>query len=711
MIAMLALSLGCGSSSALGPDRDGGNLALAGGAEDPPHVFTARTHPPRTRPAPAKVDVAALPRLVERSTQCFSTGFEEPQPIAAPSRGTKKKRGSSSAKGSVKSSGHVPYNPGGAGGAAPATTTPSAKPASAPKSPAKPAKAKPSAPALEPSAPPPSSAPVSAADGEAADESPSFAASTGAAAAPSDDAAVARRAEGKADKSAERESRRDRRRSKDSKPLAMGDAAMEMPQTPAVNPDDQFDDWGRATYLSNDDSMSLSSAQRVIHAIDRFLPLPLEHIRPHELLNYFSFHTQPVAQTDDFSVLAEIAEDPGKPGIYNLGLAVAARPLDRDTRRNTALTFAIDRSGSMADEGRMEYLKQGLRRMLDELKTGDVVHLSLFDDQVCTPIENFVVGRDPRRILEAAIEKIQPRGSTDVHLGLQTAYAIADRSFVPEASNRVVLVTDALANTGVTDEESIALIGHHYDSRRIRLSGIGVGTEFNDSLLDKLTERGHGAYVFLGSPAEVDAVFGARFVSLVETVADDVHFQLHLPPSMRLNVFYGEESSSVKEDVQAIHYFANTTQLFLSDLMARGGKMRPQDSIMLTVEYDDPETGDAMVEEFAFELGDISETQRNLAKGRLLIHFVDNLALMASRPLPGSWSTSRESWADPDAFEMCGRVDAELETMARGIDGDPEVQRVLGLWDRHCSRFVRVASSGAVRRASPEQGWPAARGN
>lgn len=709
MSAALALSLGCGSASAVGSNGNGGNLALAGGADEAPHVFTARTHPPRVRPAPAKADVAAMPRMIERSTACFSNGFEEPQPVAAPT--TKKRKAKGSKGASAKKSGFVPYNPGGSaggvsGGGASTTTKPTSTTPSAPaKKPVKSKPSKPSTPAPDPA--PPSEAPAMGAADMESDEG-----LRGQPISPSAPPEPASASSNRDDKAEERESRRDRRRNKnDDKALALAPAESAPPQVVAANPDDQFDDWGRAMYLSNDDSMSLSSAQRVIHAIDRFLPLPLEHIRPHELLNYFSFHTAPVAQTDDFSVHAEIAADPDKPGIYNLGLAIAGRPLDRDTRRNAALTFVVDRSGSMSDEGRMDFLKQGLRRMVDELKTGDMVHLVLFDDQVCTPIENFVVGRDPRRMLEAAIDKIQPRGATDVHLGLQTGYAIADRSFVAEASNRVVLVTDALTNTGVTDEESIALIGRHYDSRRIRLSGIGVGSEFNDSLLDKLTERGHGAYVFLGSPAEVDAVFGPRFVSLVETVADDVHFQLHLPPSMRMNVFYGEESSSVKEDIQAIHYFANTTQLFLSDLMARGGTMRPQDSIMLTVEYDDPETGDAMVEEFAFDLGEISESNRNLAKGRMLIRFVDSLAAMAARPLPSSWSPARESWTDPDAFEMCEQGKGDLAKMSSGLDSDPEVQRVLGLWERHCSRFARVASSGgAVRRASPEQGWPAARG-
>src|SRR5690606_293783 len=186
-------------------------------------------------------------------------------------------------------------------------------------------------------------------------------------------------------------------------------------------------------------------------------------------------------------------------------------------------------------------------------------------------------------------------------------------------------ISDAIANTGVTDPKIVSLITESYDNRRIRLSGVGVGRDFNDELLDRLTEKGKGAYVFLGSSAEVDAVFGSRFVSLIETVANDVHFRLHLPPSLRMNTFYGEESSVEKSDVQAIHYFAGTNQLFLSDVMAKNGALEPRDGIMLSVEYEDPETGSSRVEEFAFTLSDINGASHNLDKGRMLMSFIDGV--------------------------------------------------------------------------------------
>lgn len=476
----------------------------------------------------------------------------------------------------------------------------------------------------------------------------------------------------------------------------------------AEEPKSDYHAWGAKIYLSNDDSMSLSSAQRVIFAIDNFAPLPLAHIRPHELLNYFSFETAEGRSENDFSVLADIAPKPTQEGLYTLALSVKGRPINRASRRNASITWVIDRSGSMEDEGKMEYLRQGLRRMVDELKSGDMVHMVLFDDEVCTPLENFVVGRDNLGLLVKAIDAIRPRNSTDLYQGLTLGYQIAYRAYHPRYSNRVIMITDAMANTGEVDEKTISMISKYYDARQIRLSGVGVGREFNDSLLDKLTERGKGAYVFLGSQAEVDAVFGSRFISLIETTAVDVHFQLHLPKSLRMKVFYGEESSTVKEDVQQIHYFANTSQLFLSDVEARGKQLRPQDDIMLTIEYRNPERNEERFEEYVFNLGEIGKEPYNVRKGRLLMAWIDMLAWMAARPLPPDYQRSAGTWNDDQSWDACEQGRQDLSALADGLEQDAEVKRVISLWDNYCSRYQRPRNP--VRRAvSTQDSWPGAR--
>ncbi len=656
--------------------------------DGPPHTFTPRSHPPRTRYGNAQTpDLRGLPRLIYKPNKCFQRDRERAPRISGSSAMVRGRGGASG---------------GGYGG-------------------------KPSSASAKPKPPPgPTSQPPAAASGSVNDllggttgAAPNVATAAATAtesapttptapmAEPAPDAVMASAPDGDM---AEREEAMPTG-GEDAKKIATDETAGASLDTVEDTSEEtmQYDDWGAAIYLSNDDTMSLSSAQRVLYAIDNFLPLSPNHIRPHELLNYFSFDTLPVDSGSDFSVYAEMAPDPREEGIQSLALSVDGRPVDKSSRRNTAITLVIDRSGSMRDEGRMNYLKQGLGRMLSELKDGDMVHMVLFDHDVCVPAENFVVGRDNPRKLEKVIDKLKPRGSTDLHRGLTRGYQIADRRFQNTFSNRVIMITDALTNTGVTNQEMIAMIGKYYDARRIRLSGIGVGRNFNDALLDRLTERGKGAYIFLGSEAEVDAVFGNRFVSLIETTALDVHFRLHLPPSLRMNVFYGEESSTVKADVQEIHYFAGTSQLFLSDLMTRGGKVRPEDGVMLTIEYKDPETAEPLVEEYAFVLGDIMDRDANVKKSRLIMAWVDMLAESAYRPRPSYFRPSAGAWQDPEGWQRCDDGTKVLAGLATGLEQDPEVRRVLSLFEKYCTRYEKPRHP--VKREIPakKDAWPGAK--
>lgn len=385
-------------------------------------------------------------------------------------------------------------------------------------------------------------------------------------------------------------------------------------------------DWGAKVYLSNDDSMSLASAQRLLWAVQNRGPVKASEIRPHELLNYFSFDTAPVDAGDLFSVQAS-AEQTGSDQL-TLAFAVHGTTPARDP---LDLTMVLDRSGSMAADGRMTYLKRGLHDMEGQLKRGDRVDLVLFDNEVCTPLENYVVGRDDPSLLTAAIDAIQPRGSTNLDAGLKEGYrAATSRSDTDGRNRRLLLITDALLNEGNVDPDLVSEIGKQYESSHIRLSAVGVGREFNDKVLDKLTEKGKGAYVYLGSEAVVDRVFGPMFDSLTHTIAHDVHFALQLPPSLAMTKFYGEEASTNKEDVQPIHYFAGTTQLFLQDVAMRGSSPVAADPVTLTIEWSDVDTGATRTQEFTSTVGQLlAGDEHNLDKGRALMAWTDMIQARA----------------------------------------------------------------------------------
>jgi Ca-activated chloride channel family protein len=433
-------------------------------------------------------------------------------------------------------------------------------------------------------------------------------------------------------------------------------------------------DWGATVHLSNDDSMSLASAQRALFAVQNDQRLAPGDIRPHELLNYFSFDLEPVERGKTFSVggSAVLEGETLSVALSVSGALPERQPLD--------LSLVIDQSGSMQAEGRMEYTRRGLGILTEQLRRGDRIDVVLFSSQVCTPLENFVVGRDDPQLLRDTVRAIQPQGSTDLDAGLREAYRIhasRDPGETHGRNRRVLLLTDAMLNSGNVDEDLVSEVGRQLEDNDIRLTGIGVGRTFNDTMLDKLTEKGKGAYVYLGSEAVVDRVFGPGFPSLVQTIAHDVRFSLELPESLAMERFYGEEASTDPMDVLPINYYAGTSQLFLQDLTVRG--LDRQDPLVLHVSWRDARTDEPETLEWQTTVGALLDADgRNVRKAQALMAWSD---VLLERALGG----------DP-----CSAALERYVVAAREVGDDAEIAFVDRLSARLCGVDLAAVAAPTV---------------
>ncbi len=435
-------------------------------------------------------------------------------------------------------------------------------------------------------------------------------------------------------------------------------------------------DWGAKIYLSNDDSMSLAAAQRLLYAVKNDVWFGPDQVRPHELLNYFSFDTVTPDADQTFDVLAS-AEQHGD----SLAVALAVKGSTPE-RQPLDLTAIVDVSGSMNAEGRMDYTKRGLHLMADQLKSGDRVDIVMFDDGKCVPLENYVEGRDDPSLLTRTIDGLQPDGGTNLDMGLREGYRVAKAHRGTNGRNRrVMLLSDAMMNLGDVDENTVSEIGKSFEGDGIRLTGVGVGRDFNDKVLDMLTEKGKGAYVYLGSEAVVDRIFGVGFPSLTQTIAHDVQFELQLPDSLAMERFYGEEASTNAADVQPINYYAGTSQVFLQDLTIKKGDPVRNDPVVFTVRYTDALTGEPEQRVFKTTVGAMLDADKhNVRKARALMAFSD--VLMAKSMHMGECNEPLSAYAQRAAL----------------LPDDAEVGYVNGLLTHMCGDFElpSVVSSKTV---------------
>lgn len=102
-----------------------------------------------------------------------------------------------------------------------------------------------------------------------------------------------------------------------------------------------------------------------------------------------------------------------------------------------------------------------------------------------------------------------------------------------------VLFSDGGANVDITDIEMIAGHADDGEGEGLYLIGVGVGDpwNFNDNLMDALTDAGKAAYIFRDSTQEANAMWADRFVSNVQVAARDVQVELTLPPTFQVKKF------------------------------------------------------------------------------------------------------------------------------------------------------------------------------
>lgn len=210
---------------------------------------------------------------------------------------------------------------------------------------------------------------------------------------------------------------------------------------------------------------------------------------------------------------------------------------ERTDLRPLNLVLVIDKSGSMAAEDKMSRVKDSLRTMLNKLRPEDIISIVGFDSsaEVLFPAGQVGNGSNARR----AIDCLVPGGSTNLHSGLMVGYGQALRYFRAGATNRVILLTDGIANTGVTDPNRIAAESAQINGQGVDLSTIGVGLALNNDLLRTLARSGRGLYHFISDNKDINKVFVNEVQSLISSLAKTVQVTIEYGPGLHLEKIYG----------------------------------------------------------------------------------------------------------------------------------------------------------------------------
>jgi Ca-activated chloride channel family protein len=351
------------------------------------------------------------------------------------------------------------------------------------------------------------------------------------------------------------------------------------------------------------------------------------------------------------------------------------------------LSLVMDRSGSMVGE-KIDFAKKAACFVIKNLGPRDCASVVQYDDVVEVVSPSARVS-DKETLLQR-IESISARNMTNLSGGMLAGYEQLALTKAEGMVNRVLLLSDGLANQGITQPEQLQQIAQDkFRELGLALSTFGVGADFDEKLMTNLSEYGGGNYYFIDSPDKIPAIFAKELEGLLAVVAQQVTLELDLPADFQCEQVFGYPAEIQGQSVR-IRFndvFSNEKKAVLVKLNARqapAADFRFLNRLSYTDVLGGPRSVQQQQEIRVRVVADSREAEDGVVKmvsEQTTLFTANNLLEMAAR--------LNESRQFEQAMELFGRAKQLVELQLKSSPNNEELRRLL-------SRILEMESQQVV---------------
>jgi len=228
-----------------------------------------------------------------------------------------------------------------------------------------------------------------------------------------------------------------------------------------------------------------------------------------------------------------------------VGLKGFDLPLETD-RAPVNLSIVLDRSGSMQGE-KLARAREAAIMAIDLLGSDDIVSVVTYDNVVRVVVPATKV--DDKRSIYAAIRAISDGGRTALFAGVSKGVAEVRKFMEKTRVNRVILLSDGLANVGPSTASELGQLGASLGREGISVTTIGLGLGYNEDLMTQLAGMSDGHHAFVQNSADLSNVFAKEFKTALTVVANQLNIIIKCADSIRPIRVLGRNAEIIGQDV------------------------------------------------------------------------------------------------------------------------------------------------------------------
>lgn len=261
------------------------------------------------------------------------------------------------------------------------------------------------------------------------------------------------------------------------------------------------------------------------------LTLAQNSVRLEEYINYFSYDYKKPEGDKALQISAKLFDCPWNEEHKLFSVGVAAEDIDFSAKKQNNLVFLLDVSGSMYGDDRLGLVQQSFAQLAENLSDDDIVSIVVYASDTRVVAEG-LRGAEKIKIVNI-LNDLTASGSTAGSKGIQLAYAAAEKYFLKDGNNRVLLATDGDFNVGIDTNEGLKeFISNKRDSGiYLSVMGFGMGNT-RDDFMETLAKNGNGNYGYIDSLTEAKKMLASELGGTLNVVAKDA----------KINVTFNAES-------------------------------------------------------------------------------------------------------------------------------------------------------------------------